>query len=402
MLRSRNVLISICLLTIGFATGQNRQTTVVLSLDGFRWDYAERTATPNLDLMATKGVVAEGLIPCFPSGTFANHYSMATGLHPDHHGIIMNSFYAPDLGKHYSIRLRHTVEDGAFYGGEPIWATAKRQGMVTATFFWVGSEAAIGGVQPDFWKRYDRTVPFEDRIDTVMHWLSLVDSERPDLVMFYFDEPDGIGHRYGPDHDTIARMVAHLDHLVGDVLAKMESLPHYEQINFIVLSDHGMSGLSDDRQIFIDQYLDTSWVLMTDGWNPVINLKIKDGYIDSVYLALQGMPNFQVWRRGEAPALLQYGSNPRTHDLTIVADPGWSIYWSWDAGKVKGMHGYDPFHSDMHGIFYAVGPAFKQGYIHPPFQNVHLYSLLARLLDIEPAPNDGDVSVVEEMLRKNQ
>jgi len=389
-------LITMVLTVAGFA--QPTHTTVVVSLDGFRWDYADRFATPNLDRIAEHGVKANSMIPSFPSTTFANHYTLATGLYPDHHGIVLNSFYASDLDRPYNMRNRSSVEDGAFYGGEPIWNTAEKQGVSAAILFWVGSEADIQGMRPTRYNRYDHDFPYAQRIDTVTAWLRLPESERPGLVMFYFDEPDGSGHHLGPENDSIGLVIHYLDSLLGVFLNRMLSLPHADQINFIVVSDHGMGQLYPDKVICPDQYIDTSWVEIADGWNPVMNLKAREGFVDSIYFGLKRAGNLNVWRRGESPAHLNHGTNPRWHDITVVADSGWSLYWSWDIGQSRGTHGYDIQNIDMHAIFYAMGPDFKQGYLHPSFQNIHVYPLLARLLGVVPAKTDGDIREVMQML----
>jgi len=188
---------------------------IMLSLDGFRWDYPANARTPVLDSLQKAGVIAESLKPSFPTKTFPNHYTIATGLYPDDHGLVNNSFYAPDLDKFYRISNREAVENGAFYGGEPIWVTAEKQNVNAATFFWVGSEAKIDGVRPEYWYRYDKSVPFKDRVDSVKNWLSLPEDKRPHLILWYYYQPDHIGHVAGPySRETIA-MVEKLDSLLG-------------------------------------------------------------------------------------------------------------------------------------------------------------------------------------------
>jgi predicted AlkP superfamily pyrophosphatase or phosphodiesterase len=398
------ILIFLAALLIFASCSQSRQPEenylVVLSMDGFRWDYTDRTETPNFDRIEKQGVRAEAIIPSFPSTTFANHYTMATGLYPDHHGILVNRFYAPDLDADFNKGDRSTVEDGKFYGGEPIWVTAETQGMKTATFFWVGSEADVKGVRPTYWKRYEHNFPYTQRIDTVIYWLELPKEQRPELVMWYFDQPDSHGHRYGPEGDSILMTVNYLDSLLGVFLDRMEALPHADKINFIVTSDHGMAQLSPDRKIVLDQYVDTSMIALIDGWNPTMNLKIKDGYLDEVYESLSEIDNLNVWKHGEVPERLHHGTNVRTHDLILVADGGWSIVWSWTKGYARGTHGYDPANPDMHAIFYAYGPDFKENHRHPAFQNIHLYPLMTEILGLEPAETDGSLDAVKDMLKK--
>lgn len=379
---------------------KSKNYVVVLSLDGFRWDYAARTPTPNLDWIAANGVKAERMIPSFPTTTFANHYTLATGLYPDHHGIVANRFYASDLDEEYNSRKnKASVSEGKFYGGEPIWVTAETQNVTTATCFWVGSEADVKGVRPTYWKQYEHDMPFTDRIDTVMHWLELPESIRPNLVMWYFDEPDSQGHDLGPENDRILPLITRLDSLVGVFIKRLSQLPYADKINFIVLSDHGMAQLSPDRIIILDQYVDTSMIAIADGWNPTMNFKAKEGLKQPLLNALKEVPHLQSWERGGAPAHLNHGTHLRTHDMTILADDGYSIYWSWAIGDRGGTHGYDPKNTDVSAIFYAFGPDFKTNYSKKPFQNIHFYPLLAHLLKLKPAKVDGSFDSISDVLR---
>ncbi len=378
---------------------KNERILVILSLDGFRWDYSQIHGTPNLDQMANDGVKAERMIPSFPTTTFANHYTMATGLYPDHHGILVNRFYDPILNEYYNEKgNRSSVEQGKFYGGEPIWVTAEKQGIKTATFFWVGSEADVKGVRPTYWKRYEHNFPYEQRLDTVIAWLQLPEQERPRLIMWYFDEPDSSGHRYGPESDSLQAVIHRLDSLVGVFRTKLAELPIAEKVDFIVVSDHGMASLSPDRRIILDQYVDTSMISLIDGWNPTMNLIVKDEFEDSVYNAFKAIPHLQVWKHGEAPEHLNHGTHPRTHDMTLLADIGWSIFWSWTVNEAKGTHGYDFRNKEVNSIFYASGKSFKQNTVVKPFKNIHLYPLMAEILEIEPVEVDGKLDSIKMVL----
>jgi alkaline phosphatase D len=371
----------------------------MLSMDGFRWDYPDKCPTPNLDRLAEQGVKAKSLQPSFPSKTFANHYTMATGLYPDHHGIVDNSFFDPETGKHYSIGNRNAVEDATYYGGEPIWVTAEKQGVISASFFWVGSEAPVKGVHPTYWKRYDEGIPFENRIDTVIYWLSLPEEKRPRLITFYFDEPDGIGHGKGPDSDKAFEMVTYLDSLVGIFLDKVEALSIADQVNIIVTSDHGMGPVSPERFIYLEDYLDYQWFEEMEGYSPNFTFKVKDEFADTAWKAMSSIPHITAWRHGKMPDSLHYGTNSRTLDFIIVADSAWSITLTDKVPHSSGAHGYNPYNTDMHAIFYAKGPAFKVDYKHPTFENINLYPLICEILGLKPAPVDGKIENVKEMLK---
>jgi alkaline phosphatase D len=368
-------------------------------MDGFRWDYPDKCATPNLDRLAAQGVKAHSLQPAFPSKTFANHYTMATGLYPDHSGLVDNSFYDPETGKYYTISDRRAVEDPSFYGGEPIWVTAEKQGIITASYFWVGSEAPIKGIQPKYWKKYDHSFPFGQRIDTVIYWLSLPENTRPHLITFYFDEPDGTGHGEGPYSNTTYEMVTYLDSLVGVLLDKIEALPIAGQVNLIITSDHGMGPVSPDRCIHLKEFLDYKWFDEMEGYTPNLTLKVKPEFADTAWKALSGVPNVTVWKHGEMPDSLHYGTNPRTLDFILVADSAWQFSLSEKVPRSSGAHGYNPYNTDMHAIFYAKGPAFKVGYIHPTFENINIYPLICNILGIDPAPVDGKSGNVKGMLK---
>ena len=381
--------------------GQSKDSYVImLSMDGFRWDYPDHCETPNLDRIAKAGVKAASLQPSFPSKTFANHYTMATGLYPDHSGIVDNSFYDPSTGRSYSIGDRKAVEDPTFYGGEPVWVTAEKQGIITASFYWVGSEAPIKGIRSTYWKSYDESVPYENRIDTVIYWLSLPEGKRPHLITFYFDEPDGTGHHAGPESEEMCVLVSRLDSLVGVFLDKVEALPIADQVNIIVTSDHGMGTISPERCVYLHNYIEDEWFEKMDGYSPNFTFKVNEEYYDTAWQALSSIPHITAWKHGEMPDSLHYGTNPRTLDFIIVADSAWQFTLSGKVRGSRGAHGYNPFNKDMHAIFYAQGPAFRPGFTHPTFENINLYPLICEILNLVPQPVDGNISNVREMLKK--
>ncbi|MEZ5197705.1 MAG: ectonucleotide pyrophosphatase/phosphodiesterase [Bacteroidales bacterium] len=296
---------------------------IMLSVDGFRWDYTDKVETPNLDRIAKMGVKAESLKSSFPTKTFPNHYSIATGLYPDHHGIVLNSFYDPSEDRYYSIMDREAVEDGSFYGGEPIWVTAEQQGIVSGSFFWVGSEAEIKGTRPTYWKKYDHDFPYVQRIDSVISWLEKPEALRPHLILWYFDEPDHTGHKSGPDSKELKSKIEELDSLIGYFLKCVDELLIKDEINIIVTSDHGMASISDDRKIALQEQITMDWVEEMQGYNPNYNIKVKEGYIDSVCNELLLVEHISFWKSTNIPARLHYGSNDRTLDIVVVADSNW-------------------------------------------------------------------------------
>ena len=373
---------------------------LLVSLDAFRWDYSKIYHTPNLNKMATEGVKADRMFSSFPTVTFPNHYSIATGLYPDHHGLINNSFPAPDLGLFYRMGDRSAVENPDFYGGEPIWVTAEKQGARSASFFWVGSEAPVGGMHPTYWKKYDESVTFEARIDTVIKWLGYPPEKRPELVTLYFNEPDETSHKYGPVSSQTGKMVGRVDSLMGVLRMKLSALPEAKKINLIILSDHGMSAVSPSRYVSIKSLVPDRMIASIAGGNPVYLINPAIGKKDSVLLLLNKSKGLKAWSKSQLPAKWHYGTNPRIPEIVVVADSSWSIGTKPDGSSLRGgAHGYDNSNPDMFSIFYAAGPSFKKNYSFRELNNVDVYNLICRILKLTPAKNDGDPEHIKGMLK---
>lgn len=372
---------------------------IMLSFDGFRWDYPKKVETPNFDFIEKNGVKAKGIKSCFPTKTFPNHYSMATGLYPDNHGIVQNNFFDPKTRRSYAISNREAVQDGYFYGGEPIWVTAEKQGMNTATLFWVGSEAKIKGIRPQRWKPYNHNMPYEDRVDTIINWLSLPEKQRPQLVLGYFPEPDWSGHEFGPDSKEIEEKIKYVDKIVGLLLKKIKTLPNHKNINLIVTSDHGMGAISNERGIALSKYVKEKWCKNIKGGNPVYLLQEVENCGDSIYNSLKNVEHLSIYKNTKIPEYWHYGKNPRVTDWIVVADSSWSIFWKKPASYERGgTHGYDNRNTDMHAIFYAIGNQFKKGYKQPLFDNIDLYPLIAKILKLSPVKVDGKLENTEKIL----
>ncbi len=381
-----------------------RNYTVIVSLDGFRWDYDTKVATPSLDYITQHGVKADGLQPSFPSKTFPNHYSIATGLYPGNHGLISNSFYASDINEYYSIGDRKKVEDGRFYLGEPIWVTAEAQKIKTGSYFWVGSEAKIKGYQPTYWKKYDHNFPYNQRVDSVVAWLNKPYNERPHLITWYLDKTDGIGHDFGPDGPQIQEAISSLDSVIGYFFKQMSQLSIKDSINFIVVSDHGMGKIDTIKVVYLNDYLKPAWIDTAIGNNPVILMHPAKDCKDSILRVLAEVNGIKAWNKAELPERFHYSQSQRVPEIVIVADSAWSVTY---LRKKKnhydgGTHGYDNQNKDMYGIFYAMGPDFKQNYKSGLLYNVDIYNLLAKLLEIKPAPNDGQPERIMQVLKETE
>jgi len=376
---------------------------ILISLDGFRWDYAalHPAETPHLRALIAAGTTARALIPVYPTNTFPNHYSIVTGLYPSHHGIINNDFFDPGVGEFFRYNRVASVQKIIWWGGEPIWVTANRQGRRSASSFWVGSEAQIKGVRPDHWKLYDPKLSFEKRFEELFGWLALPAAQRPAVIAFYLEETNSVGHKHGPASPELAAAVKQADDRLGAIVARARA--ENIALNFVIVSDHGMTPISPERIIILDAYLDPKSV-QVDFDGPVAGLRPLAGDVASLQRALAPLRHARVCRTEDLPPHFRIAASPRNPGLWIVADEGWEIYTQAKFDSLtkpfnQGDHGYDPALPSMHGIFVASGPSFKAGVVVEPVENIHIYNLLCAALGLQPAPNDGDDRLVRAALK---
>jgi predicted AlkP superfamily pyrophosphatase or phosphodiesterase len=399
-------------LPIGAFSQEKAEPIVILiSLDGFRHDYVARFKPENLSKFIREGVDSESMMPSFPSKTFPNHYTIATGMKPEHHGLVDNSFYDPKKDQTYGIGKKELVQDGTWYGGTPLWVLAEQNGMVAASYFFVGSEADVQGVRPSYYYDYDGKVSNMTRVTEVFKWLELPEEKRPRLITMYFSDMDDIGHRYGPNNDEkLSSGLKKLDHELG---ALFEGLKSYElAINVIIVSDHGMMNVKPEN------YLNLT--ALTKGVPARI---VNSGALAHVYLENQ-KDKEQVIKDLEKSGLpihvtdvddkenyqdLMY--KDKIGDILIIPDRDYYLAWETTLTrmqenldrldtKVFGEHGYSPAYKDMHAIFYANGPAFKSGLEIETFQNIHVYPLICKILGLPIPENiDGKLEVLEPILR---
>jgi len=374
----------IALLSLLFSFNDERYT-LIISFDGFRYDYLDKVYTPHFDKFKKNGVSSD-LIPIFPSLTFPNHYSIATGAYADKHKILGNTFYSKTLNKKYSMIDSRMVQDGRFYGMEPIWVTAEKNNLISATYFWIGSEAEIAGYRPSIYKQYDGSVPFKSRVDSVISWYNLPKDKRPNLTMLYFSEPDYTGHRYGPNSREIKSSIIEMDNLLGYIVEELKKIEIYKKLNIIIVSDHGMTTVSKDRLILLDQYFDIDDFDLI--LSPAIaHLHFKDNSDMDKLSPYTDIYNADIYYRDTFPKEYHF-SNEDSPDYIIVADLGWTITTSSKIQQKKnfpgGMHGYDSKFSDMHGIFFASGPSFKKNIVVDSFENINIYPILCKTLTINP------------------
>jgi alkaline phosphatase D len=368
---------------------------VLVSIDGFRYDYAKLYGAPHLDAIAKDGATApDGMLPSYPSVTFPNHYTIVTGLYPEHHGIVAMSFYDPVRKQRYAFNDPSTVTDGSWYGGVPLWSLAEKQGMRAACFFWPGSEAEIAGRRPSYYLKYDDTIPDEARIDQAVEWLKLPEAKRPHFITLYFGEVDHAGHKYGPDASETRAAVRHVDGEIGALRGKLAKL--HLPVDLVVVSDHGMA--KEERGwIDLASYADFS------GVQAVGELMYPDSDAEAakLYAKLRiASDKFKVYRRARVPAELHYSSNARIGDPVVVATGPYAIsVHAPDHTPNRGMHGFDPSAvPEMRAIFYAEGPDIRARVKVKPFENVNLYPFLAELLGLDAPETDGSAAILEPAL----
>ncbi len=378
---------------------QQKHYVVMVSLDGFRYDYAKKYGAKHLLAMGAKGASApEGMIPSYPSLTFPNHYTLVTGLYPEHHGIVANSFYDPARKETYSYRDPKTVTDGSWYGGVPLWSLAEKEGMRSACFFWPGSEAEIAGERPSFYLHFDNKIDDNKRIDQVIAWLKLPPEQRPHFITLYYATVDHAGHEHGPNSPQVAEAVKHVDELIGRLEKDLDEL--HLQVDLIVVADHGMEKVQGDW-ITLDKYV------ALDNVQTVGSLLYPQTEADAVriYKKLRAADaGFLVYRRAQVPAELHYNSNPREGDPVVVAKgPTLIRATAPPAGQNDflpvGEHGYNPYEMiSMRAIFFAEGPDIRRGVTLKPFEDVNVFPLVTKILGLESPKVDGSANVLSGIL----
>jgi hypothetical protein len=395
----------------------DRPYVVLISFDGYRHDYLELFDPPVMNRLAAAGVRAERLVPAFPTKTFPNNYSIATGMYPGSHGLVANTFLDPssetdpEAWPMYRIADRDAVEDGAWYGGEPIWVTAERQGMVSSAFFFVGTEAPIQGIQPHPWMKFDADIPGEVRVDSVLTWLSRPEETRPHLITLYFEHVDGWAHYRGPESDEARAAVMEVDGHLGELLDGIEALPHGDQVYVVAVSDHGLGGyVTEGARWNVDEAIDTALVKVVGG-GPFMHIHVPSDHPDGA-AALRDRIN-AAWEHGRAflpedtPDYWGVGGNARFGQLILVPEPGYGVSQSsWTGIANPGDHGWAPEPPEgwreasdpetveladrlgspvMSGLFIATGPRLAGVQRIGPVRNVDVYPFLTEILGLVPA-----------------
>lgn len=380
----------------------NKPYVILISADGFCYDYAEKFNAGNLLSLSSTGVRAESMIPVFPSKTFPNHYSIATGMYPAHHGLVHNEFYDRKKGETYKISSRKAVEDAGWYGGTPLWVLAEKQGMLSASYFFVGAEAPVQQTHPTYWYSYNTKTMIDKRINRVIDWLSLPEEIRPHFISFYFSETDDAGHRYGPNAAKTDSAVQFVDRAIGVLVEKVSALGL--PVNFIFLADHGMGAIDTTSRVNIYGLFDTAGFVIRGG-SSSLNLYAKNASdILPAYHSLKSAEKgFTAYLKRDIPANWHYSHSDDTYnrigDILVAANFP-KVLGNSNMHMSQGDHGFPPELKEMHAVFYAWGPQIKKGKTIASFENIHVYPLVCRLLNLKlPEHVDGDERLVKEVMK---
>lgn len=383
---------------------QAKPYVILISLDGFRWDYQDLANTPALDRIASNGVRADALIPVFPTLTFPNHYSIATGLYPANHGLRGNTFASEDRERWYSLRDRTAVQDGAWYQGDPIWVTAERNGMVAAAYFFVGTEAPVGGIRPSHWNTFDAAIPDTRRVDEVLRWLALPDESRPHLITLYFEAVDSVSHAYGPGSPPSLKAVEHVDQQLQRLFRGVDTLALRDEVYYVVVSDHGQAAYNPQAPFFIDDHVDLEGIDVVDHGTAVF-MYLTETSVSALEVRDRINASWaygRAWLPGAAPQEWHLRENAGFADVIVQANAGYAVVSKREGfrGLSRGDHGWPPDMEAMRGIFLASGPALPSGIRVPPIQAVDVYPLLMAVLELPYAGEiDGNPDPLVSLLR---
>ncbi|KAI3443647.1 hypothetical protein Pfo_000312 [Paulownia fortunei] len=383
---------------------------LLISSDGFRFGYQFKTEYPNIDRLIKNGTEAElGLIPVFPTLTFPNHYSIVTGLYPAYHGIINNYFSDPLTGDQFTM----ASHEPKWWLGEPLWETVVNHGLKASTYFWPGSEVKKGSwnCPKDYCMLYNGSVPFEERVDTVLKYFDLPIDEIPSFMTLYFEDPDHQGHKVGPDDPQITEAVAGVDKMIGKLIRGLEERGVFEDVNIIMVGDHGMVGTCDKKLIFLDDL--ANWIEIPKEWiqsySPLLAIRPPPGYSskDIVAKMNEGLKSgnvnngeyLRVFLKEELPTRLHYSASDRIPPIIGLVEEGFKVEQKRSKRQeCGGAHGYDNAFFSMRTIFIAHGPQFARGKKVPSFENVQIYNLVTTILNIQGAPNNGTMSFAQSIL----
>jgi len=373
--------------------------TLLISIDGFKPEYLQRGLTPNLLHLANSGATAQGMLPSFPSITFPNHYSMVTGLYPDHHGIVNNNMKDPRISEPFKLTSRTAVTNSAWWTDAiPIWVSAQRQGLRSSTLFWPGSESKIQGIQPNDWLFYDKNMSASVRVSNLLEWLHRPKTERADFATLYFEDVDSMGHRHGPKSNELNMALSQVDLAIHQLITGLKDAGLYDQTTLIIVSDHGMAEVPSENQIRLKNLLGNFSEYSVEWQGPLAGINLNGNFENLLLSALKQSTHMRCWPKKEIPAKYHFGTHPRIPDVVCLANLGWTITEGVSLFNIPGQHGFDPELQEMHGIFIAAGYRVHKVELNT-FENIEVYPFVCQLLGIVPEKNDAQDILFKKIIR---
>ncbi|XP_055982106.1 ectonucleotide pyrophosphatase/phosphodiesterase family member 5 [Sorex fumeus] len=382
--------------SVTFSLQPDQQKVLVVSFDGFRWDYLYRVPTPHFHYVMKHGVHVKQVTNIFITKTYPNHYTLVTGLFAENHGIVANDMFDPVLNRSFSLDHMDIYDSEFWEEATPIWITNQRAGYASGAAMWPATDVQIHKTFPTHYMPYNESVSFEDRAAKIIEWFT---SEEPiNLGLLYWEDPDDMGHQLGPDSPLMEPVIADIDNKLGYLIKMLKKAKLWNVLNLIITSDHGMTQCSDERVIELDRYLDRDLYVLVDQ-SPVAAILPKEGKIDEVYEALvHAHPNLTIYKKEEIPEKWHYQHNNRIQPLIAVADEGWYILQNKSDDFMLGNHGYDNALAKMHPMFLAHGPAFRKNFTKEAMNSTDLYPLLCHLLNLTALPHNGSLRNVQDLL----
>ncbi|NWX87652.1 ENPP5 phosphodiesterase, partial [Nothoprocta ornata] len=383
-------------LPAAFPLQQDQPRVLLVSFDGFRWDYIYRVSTPNFHYAMKNGVHVKQVTNVFITKTYPNHYTMVTGLYAESHGVVANEMYDPTLNETFSMNRMEIYNSKFWEEASPIWVTNEIEGHKSGAAMWPGTDVKIHGLLPTHYMPYNESVSFEDRVARLIAWFT---SKEPiNLGLLYWEQPDEMGHILGPENPLMGPIISDIDKKLGYLISELKKAKLWNVINVIITSDHGMSQSSSERLIELDQYVDRELYKVID-YSPAVAILPEEGKLDEVYEALvNAHPNMTVYKKEQIPNRLHYKHNSKIQPILALADEGWEIVHNKSDHFLLGNHGYDNMLPEMHPIFLAFGPAFRTNATKEAMNATDLYPLMCHLLGITPLPNNGSFHAVKDIL----
>uniref|UniRef100_A0A8C9PCP8 Ectonucleotide pyrophosphatase/phosphodiesterase family member 5 n=1 Tax=Spermophilus dauricus TaxID=99837 RepID=A0A8C9PCP8_SPEDA len=383
-------------LSTTFSFQPDQQKVLLVSFDGFRWDYLFKVPTPHFHYIMKYGVHVKQVTNIFITKTYPNHYTLVTGLFAENHGIVANDMFDPILNKSFSLDHMNIYDPKFWEEATPIWITNQRAGHASGAAMWPGADVKIHKSFPTYYMPYNESVSFEERVAKIIEWFT---SKEPiNLGLLYWEDPDDMGHHLGPDSPLMGPVISDIDHKLGYLIQMLKKAKLWNVVNLIITSDHGMTQCSKERVIELDQYLDKDQYTLVDQ-SPVAAILPKEGKFNEVYETLaHAHPNLTVYKKEEIPERWHYKYNDRIQPIIAVADEGWYILQNKSDDFLLGNHGYDNALAEMHPIFLAHGPAFRKNFTKEAMNSTDLYPLLCHLLNITAMPHNGSLRNVQDLL----